>query len=98
MTSLNVVSYRRVFKLCKTVILHFAAEHPLREKNKKTKKQKKKKIADKIKNHLFRRGFSPRKFAETLREISRWVSKDLMFLHADSEDSDQTKKLSECPA
>ena len=44
------------------------------------------------------RGDTPRDFAEKLREISRWVGKDLRFLHADSEDSDQTEKLSECPA
>ena len=54
--------------------------------------------AEKNKNHLFRRGFSPRNFAEKLREISRWVGKDLRFLHADSEDSDQMKNLNECPA
>ena len=41
---------------------------------------------------------TPRDFAELLREISGCVGKDLRFLHADSEDSDQTDKLSECPA
>ena len=40
---------------------------------------------EKNKNHLFRRG----EFA---------VGKELRFLHADSKDSNQTEKLSECPA
>ena len=44
------------------------------------------------------RGDTPRDFAEKLREISRWVPKDLRFLHADNEDSDQTEKLNKCPA
>ena len=67
---------------------------------------KKKIFAEKNKNHLFRREFSPRNFrretprdfAETLREILRWVGKDRRFLHANSEDPDQTEKLSKCPA
>ena len=90
----------------------FAAVYPLREIIF---------FAEKSKNHLFRRGFSPRNFvkklressrrnsvrfrgdtprdfAETLREILRWVGKYVRFHHADSEDSDQTEKLSECPA
>ena len=97
----------------KTFLSRFAAVHPLRE------------IffffAEKNKNHLCRRGFSPRIFeeklrkssrrnsatfrgdtprdvAEKFREISRQVGKDLRFLYAGSEDSDQTEKLSECPA
>ena len=78
-------------------------------------------FAEKNKNHFFRRGLSPRNFAEKLceslrgssatirretpqdfaekhHEILRWVGKDFRFLHAGSEDSDQTEKLSECLA
>ena len=96
----------------KALFPRFAAVHPLREIFF---------FAEKNKNHLFRRGFSPRNFteklrktsrrnsatfrgdtprdfAEKLREISRWVGKDLRFFRAGSEDSDQTEKLSECPA
>ena len=40
----------------------FAAEHPLREKYF---------FAAKNKSRLFRRGISPRKFAQKLRDISR---------------------------
>ena len=73
----------------KSFFSRFAAEHPLREIIF---------FAEQNKNQLFRRGVSPRKFAEKLREISRWVGKDLRFLHADNEDSDQMEKPSECPA
>ena len=96
----------------KALFSRFAAVHPLREIFF---------FAEKNKNHLFRRGFSPRNVAEKLRDSSRrnsatfcrdtlrdfmeklrgilrWVGKYPRFLHADSEDSDQTEKLSECPA
>ena len=80
----------------KAIFSRFAAEHPLREIIF---------FAEKIKNHLFRRGNSATfrgetslDFAEKLREIPRPVGKDLRFLHAVSEYSDQTEKLSECPA
>ena len=87
-----------------------AAEHPLREKKKKKKKKKSRKklkityFAERFLCEISRtnsakvRGDTPRDFAEKLREISQWVGKDQMFLHADSEDSYQTQKLSKCPA
>ena len=52
------------------------------------------------KKYLSRRKLKITYFVEGfLREISRrWVGKDLRFLRADSEDSDQTEKLSESPA
>ena len=62
----------------KALFLRFADEHPLRKIIFFTEKNK---------NRLFRRGFSPQNFAEKLPEISRWVGKDLWFLHAYSEDS-----------
>ena len=41
---------------------------------------------------------TPRHVADKLRKISKWAGKDLRFLHANNEDSDQTEKISECPA
>ena len=89
-----------------------AAEHPLREINFFAEKNKnplfclgfsQRNFAEKLRESSRRnsekfRGETPRHFAEKLREISRWVGKDLRLLHADKEDSDRTKKLSECPA
>ena len=84
----------------KALFSRFDAVHPLREIFF---------FAEKNKNRLYRReisrrhsakvrGDTPRDFAEKLREILRWVGKYVRFLHADSEDSDQTEKLSERPA
>ena len=82
----------------------FAAEHPLREIFFSRRKIKITYFAEGfLREHSQRnsakvRGETPRHFAENLREFSRWVVKDIWFLNADSEDSDQTEKLSECPA
>ena len=96
------ISYIQISPRPKALFSRFAAEHPLREI---------KLFAEKNTYHFFSprdfsarcRGENPRKFAEKFREISRrncaksrWVDKDLMYLHADSEDSDQTVKLSKC--
>ena len=51
-----------------------------------------------LRNFAIFGGQTPQDFAEKLREISWRVGKELMFLRADSEDSDQMEKLSECPA
>ena len=49
----------------KALFSRFAAEHPLREISF---------FAEKNKNYLFRRGFSPRKFAEFRAETPRDVA------------------------
>ena len=84
----------------------YFAEHPLREKTRR--KIKITYNAEGFLRETSRRnsrrnsarccGDTPRNVVETLREISRWVGKDLGFLHADSEDSDQTEKMSKYPA
>ena len=65
MTLISALAYRQTLNYRsaqeKSSFLRFAAVHPLREIIC---------FAEKNKNHLFRRGFSPRNFAEKLREIS----------------------------
>ena len=97
----------------KALFLCFAAEHPLREIIFFAEKKNKNHLfrqwfspwnfGEKLrestrKNSVTFPGETPWDYAEKLREILRWVGKDLRFLHAFSEDSDQTEKLSKFPA